>query len=141
MDDYAVIVSGVQQMLEPYADRVRVVELVSLLPVESDVDVLLYDTYSHERVPGPAGAGHRGDRRQGRPLHLAPRGRRSSQEALAKGAQRRACPSRCRAEELVDALERVHRGDVVVSEDPGPDAPRHPEGLAGQGARPQPPGV
>ncbi len=52
MDDYAVIVSGVQQMLAPYADRIQVVELVSLLPVESEIDVLLYDTYSQEQVEG-----------------------------------------------------------------------------------------
>ena len=40
-------------MLAPYADRVRVVELDSLLPVHSDVDVLLYDAFGRERVTGP----------------------------------------------------------------------------------------
>jgi two-component system, NarL family, response regulator LiaR len=53
MNDYEVIVSGLQQMLAPYADRVRVVELDSLLPVHSEVDVLLYDAFGRERVTGP----------------------------------------------------------------------------------------
>ena len=39
MNDYEVVVSGLQTMLAPYADRVRVVELDSLLPVHSPVDV------------------------------------------------------------------------------------------------------
>src|SRR6476659_9893709 len=53
MNDYEVIVAGLQQMLAPYAERVRVVELDSLLPVHSDVDLLLYDAFGRERVSGP----------------------------------------------------------------------------------------
>ena len=53
MNDYEVVVAGLQKMLAPYADRVRVVELDSLLPVHSDVDVLLYDAFGRERVSGP----------------------------------------------------------------------------------------
>ena len=53
MNDYEVVVSGLQKMLAPYADRVRVVELDSLLPVHSQVDVLLYDAFGRERVSGP----------------------------------------------------------------------------------------
>jgi DNA-binding NarL/FixJ family response regulator len=53
MNDYEVVVRGLRTMLEPYADRVRVVELDSQLPVVSDVDVLLYDAFSRERVVGP----------------------------------------------------------------------------------------
>ena len=120
MDDYAVIVSGVQQMLAPYADRVEVVELVSLLPVESEIDVLLYDTYTQEQVEGqpeqviaetPAKV----------VLYTWHLGKGVVSKALAAGAV--ACLSKSlAADELVDALERVHRGDVVVSDDPGPDA-------------------
>src|ERR1051325_8492206 len=53
MNDYEVIVAGLQSMLAPYADRVRVVELDSLLPVHSAIDVLLYDAFGRERVTGP----------------------------------------------------------------------------------------
>ena len=120
MDDYAVIVSGVQQMLAPYDDRVRVVELVSMLPVQSDADVLLYDTYSQEQVSGqpeqviaetPAKV----------VLYTWHLGREVVDKALAAGAK--GCLSKSLpADELVAALERVHAGEVVVSDDPGPGA-------------------
>jgi NarL family two-component system response regulator LiaR len=53
MNDYEVVVQGLRAMLAPYADRLDVVELDSQLPVISDVDVVLYDGFSHERVVGP----------------------------------------------------------------------------------------
>ena len=37
-------------MLAPYAGRVRVVELDSMLPVHSEVDVVLFDAYGRQRV-------------------------------------------------------------------------------------------
>jgi NarL family two-component system response regulator LiaR len=45
VNDYEIVVHGVAAVLEPYRDRVEVVELDSRLPVISDVDVLLYDTF------------------------------------------------------------------------------------------------
>lgn len=45
VNDYAVVVAGVAAALAPYEDRVVVVELDSGLPLESPVDVLLYDTF------------------------------------------------------------------------------------------------
>ena len=121
MDDYAVIVSGVQQMLAPYADRIQVVELVSLLPVESEIDVLLYDTYSQEQVEGqPEQVIAETEAKV--VLYTWHLGKSVVSRALAAGAV--ACLSKSLSgDELVDALERVHRGDVVVSDDPGPDAP------------------
>jgi two-component system, NarL family, response regulator LiaR len=46
VNDYEIVVAGVAAMLAPYADRVSVVELDSSLPVISDVDVILYDTFA-----------------------------------------------------------------------------------------------
>jgi NarL family two-component system response regulator LiaR len=46
VNDYEIVVSGLATMLEPYADRVRIVELDAGLPVLSDVDVVLYDTFA-----------------------------------------------------------------------------------------------
>jgi DNA-binding NarL/FixJ family response regulator len=46
VNDYEIVVSGLATMLEPYADRVRIVELNAGLPVLSDVDVILYDTFA-----------------------------------------------------------------------------------------------
>jgi DNA-binding NarL/FixJ family response regulator len=130
MDDYPVIVSGVKQMLDPYADRVRIVELVSMLPVSADVDLLLYDTYSRERVEGQViEAIKETDAKV--VLYSWNLGREVVSEALAQGAA--GCLSKSvPADELVASLERVHRGEVVVSQDPGPDAPITPEAWPGK---------
>ena len=46
VNDYEIVVAGVAAMLAPYQHRVVVVELDSSLPVISDVDVILYDTFA-----------------------------------------------------------------------------------------------
>ena len=45
VNDYEMVVAGVAAMLSQHPDRVQVVELDSGLPVVSDVDVILYDTF------------------------------------------------------------------------------------------------
>lgn len=45
VNDYEIVVAGVAAVLAPFGDRVRVVELDSGLPVVTDVDVILYDTF------------------------------------------------------------------------------------------------
>jgi DNA-binding NarL/FixJ family response regulator len=130
MDDYSVIVSGVERMLEPFGDRIEIVELVSLLPVESPVDVLLYDTYSRERATGPVEQviAETAAKVVLYTWHLE---EEVVSEALDKGA--RGCLSKALpAEELVRAIEKVHEGSVVVSEDPGPDAPVTPQEWPGK---------
>ena len=120
MDDYAVVVAGLRALLEPYSDRVQVVELDSQVEVESDIDVLLYDGFSRERVVGPVR-----DVVTSTPApvvlftwHLGPE---MVTEALENGMA--GCVSKtATAGELVDALERVHGGEVVVSPDPGEGA-------------------
>ena len=120
MDDYAVVVAGLRALLQPYAERVQVVELDSQVEVVSDIDVLLYDGFSRERVVGPV---RDVVDSTSAPVvlftwHLAPE---MVNEALQNGVA--GCVSKtATAEELVDALEQVHRGDVVVSPDPGADA-------------------
>jgi NarL family two-component system response regulator LiaR len=120
MDDYAVVAAGLRALLEPYAGRVQVVELDSQVPVESDIDVLLYDGFSRERVVGPVR-----EIVQSTPApvvlftwHL---GDEMVAEALEHGMA--GCVSKtATAEELVEALEQAHRGVVVVSPDPGAEA-------------------
>lgn len=130
MDDYAVVLSGLHKMLAPFADRIRVVELDSLLPMESDVDVLLFDGFSRERITGPVERALR--ETQARFVlytwHLVPE---MVEEALAKGAA--GCLSKAlEASALVDAIERVAAGSVVISDDPGPDAPITPRAWPGR---------
>src|SRR6478752_8636114 len=46
VNDYEIVVAGVAAMLAPHRERVSIVELDSNLPVLSDVDVILYDTFA-----------------------------------------------------------------------------------------------
>ena len=119
MNDYEVIVAGLQAMLAPYADRVRVVELDSMLPVHSPVDVLLYDAFGRERVTGPVEQTIAETEAKVviYTWHLDPE---LVEEALAKGAS--ACISKTLdGLDLVAAIEKVHAGSVVISDPPGPD--------------------
>ena len=114
MNDYEVVVAGLQKMLAPYADRVRVVELDSLLPVHSHVDVLLYDAFGRERVTGPVEQVITDTDAKVviYTWHLDPE---LVREALDKGAV--GCLSKTiDALDLVSALEKVHGGSVVVSD-------------------------
>ena len=52
VNDYELVVVGVAALLEPYRDRVQVVELDSNLPVLRDVDVILYDTFGQVQGKG-----------------------------------------------------------------------------------------
>ena len=52
VNDYEIVVAGVAAMLAPHHDRVNVVELDSGLPVVSNVDVILYDTFGQIQGDG-----------------------------------------------------------------------------------------
>jgi len=120
----------VHRMLAPYEGRIHVAELVSNLPVASDVDVLLYDAFSRERVVGPVAQviAETDARVIIYTWQLAPE---LVAEALAAGAA--ACLSKSlAADELVTAIEQVRAGDTVVSADPGPDAEITPEEWPGK---------
>ena len=52
VNDYEIVIAGVAAALAPYRDRVTVVELDSQLPVVSDVDVILYDTFGQVQGDG-----------------------------------------------------------------------------------------
>jgi len=130
MNDYEVVVTGLHHMLEPYEDRIHVVELVSQLLVQSEVDVLLYDAFSRERVVGPVEKVITDTDAKViiYTWHLEPE---FVDEALAKGA--RGCVSKSlAAEDLVAAIEQVHAGETVVSADPGPEATITPEAWPGR---------
>jgi NarL family two-component system response regulator LiaR len=117
MNDYEVVVSGLHTMLAPYADRVRVVELDSLLPVHSAIDVLLYDAFARERVTGPV-EDTIAETDAKVVIYTWHLNAELVAEALGKGAV--ACLSKTLdALDLVAALEKVHAGSVVVSEDHG----------------------
>lgn len=121
-NDYEVVVRGLAAMLEPFADRVSVVELDSRMPVLSDVDVVLYDSFSQPQ----------GDRmelsrltRAGAAVVVYSWNAQPElvQDALRRGAQGYLTKS-LPAHVVVEVLERVARGEVVtetgVEADPAP---------------------
>ncbi len=116
VNDYAIVVAGTARVLEPYADRVKVVELDSRKPVVGKVDVVLYDTFGnpqgaelHPEKLAPAGA-----RFLVFSWNTDPKQVRISFDQGADGYVSKASS----AEELVEAVERVHRGERVT---PGGD--------------------
>ncbi len=118
VDDYDVVVAGVATMLDPYRDRVLVAELDSGKSVEDDVDIALYDSFAQPES----------DQHEIRVLVDNPRARRvavftwnfdpqlisAARELGVSGYLSKALTAR----QLVDALEAVHAGEVVVSTSP-----------------------
>lgn len=115
VDDYELVLVGIAHLFRPYADRVTVVELDPNSPVTVDVDIALYDTFAQSEA----------DQND---LDLLVANPLASKVvvytwcfdpyvvdvALAKGADGYLAKS-LPAGELVDALERVHNGEQVVS--------------------------
>jgi DNA-binding NarL/FixJ family response regulator len=136
VNDYEVVVAGVAHLLDRYRDRVVVTEIDLTEPVAEDVDIALYDNFAQAEA----------DHDDIEALIASPQAQRVVvytwnfdehlvQAALTKGTDgylSKALP----ASDLVDALERVHGGEVVVSEAPnrgrlsvGQDWPGRSEGL------------
>ncbi|HEU4811011.1 MAG TPA: response regulator transcription factor [Nocardioides sp.] len=113
VNDYDIVVAGVAAALAPYAERVTVVELDSGLPVVSDVDVILYDTFGQvqgdtvdleELVQGSDA------RVVVFSWNIQPELVRRTIDKGASGYVSKAST----AEQLVDAIEAVHSGTVVT---------------------------
>ena len=129
MNDYEIVVAGVAAALAPYGERVEVVELDASLPLVSEVDVVLYDTYS-------ATQGHEIDPQgllNGRPARLVVFSWNVQpdlvRESLRRGAAGYVSKS-LSAEGIVAAVEAVHAGKTVVpelAEEQSEDDPRNSE--------------
>ena len=113
VNDYEIVVAGVAAAVAPYADRVEIVELDSSMPVVSDVDVVLYDTFGQAQ----------GDSLDPDDVVLNGTARvvvfswnvtsELVERALAKGVAGYLDKS-LSAEQIVAAIEAVHRGERVV---------------------------
>src|SRR4051795_1570623 len=112
-NDYEIVVAGVAALLAPFEDRIVIVELDSGLPVVSDVDVILYDTFG--QVQG-----------DGVDLEDLVHGTRARviifswnlQPELIEGAIRRGASGyvskALTGEQIVGAVEAVHSGKIVT---------------------------
>lgn len=137
VDDYDIVVKGVANMLDPYRDRVVIAELDSTMPVDDEVDIVLYDSFAqpesdHEEISVLV-ANPRAHRVVVYTWNFHPDLIESARHHGADGYLSKALPAR----ELVAALEAVHSGEEVVSEvaararsAPGLDWPGRGEGLS-----------
>ena len=141
VNDYEIVIAGVAAALAPFTERVQVVELDSQLPVISDVDLILYDTFG--QVQG-----------DGVDLETLVNGGRAKvvifswnvdaelvDRTLARGASGY-LSKELTAEAMIAGLEAVWRGEVVrpAREAPVPNAtvrgvwPGHEHGLSAREA-------
>ena len=113
VNDYEIVVAGIAGVLQGFPERVRVVELDSGLPVGTDADLVLYDSFgqphgAHLDVPGVLGESRA-------KLVIFSWNTQSEvvEESLAVGAAGYISKG-VTGEELVDQLERIHAGETVV---------------------------
>lgn len=136
VNDYELVVAGVAQMLGQFPDRIEVVERIVMGdPVERPVDVALYDTYGRVGIAAPALAELTQEPRVRFvamfSLDLGPAVVAEGRAAGASGFISKALPGPT----IVDALERVARGEEVVVASPsrtptaGLDWPGREDGL------------
>jgi DNA-binding NarL/FixJ family response regulator len=118
VDDYDVVLIGVANMLEQYADRVVVAEMDTNKPVDDPVDIVLYDSFAQPES----------DFEEIGVLVENPRAKRvvvytwNFHPDLIENARRQGVhgylSKTLAARDLVAALEAVHAGQVVVSDPP-----------------------
>jgi len=115
INDYMLVVRGLARMLEPYSDRIEVVELDVHTSAGHSVDIALYDTFSQARMDAPGV-----DRLLADPLvdsvavFTWNMQRMLLDQALAKGVRGYLSKS-LSAKELADALELIKAGELVVA--------------------------
>src|ERR1700712_3108064 len=119
IDDYDIVLIGLAHMFDQYTDRILVAEIDANTKVANVVDIALYDTFAQPEA----------DQNDLSVLIAHPRARRAVvytwnfhpdlvATAMSKGASgylSKTLP----ADALVEALEAIHRGELIVSPSPG----------------------
>jgi NarL family two-component system response regulator LiaR len=123
VNDYELVVVGVAALLQPYSDRVEVVELDSNLPVLRDVDVILYDTFGQVQGRSIDIASLRDGGKAKVAVYSWNLHHELVEESLEAGASGYLSKG-LEADELVESIERIHAGDTVVPSGGGSVTPR-----------------
>lgn len=113
VNDYEIVVAGVAAMLAPHHDRVCVVEVDSGVPVLSDVDVILYDTFGQVQGDGV----DLEDLVDGTDARVVIFSWNLQADLVRRAVERGASGYLSKglsAGEIVDGLEAVHRGETVT---------------------------
>src|SRR3954453_11129514 len=119
VDDYDVVLAGVERMLSGYRDRVAVVEMDANTTVEDNVDIVLYDAFAQPESDQAEIGVLVGNRRASRVVVYT----WNFDPELVETARREGVSGylskTLAAHELVEALEAVHAGEMVISPPPG----------------------
>ena len=118
VNDYELVVVGVAALLEPFRDRVEVVEVDAGLPVLHDVDVILYDTFGAVQGSGVDVAGLVDGGRAKVVIYSWNLQHQLVTESLGAGAAGYLSKG-MDAEALVASIERIHAGKTLVPEGGG----------------------
>ena len=117
VNDYEIVVAGVAALLGRFQDRINVVEIGANKQVESDVDVVLYDTFGQVQGDGI----DLDDLLKGSGAKVAIFSWNLQHDlvdrALALGASGYLSKA-LTAEEIVKGLEAIHRGEIVAETRP-----------------------
>ena len=110
VDDYDVVVQGLARMFEPICDRIEVVEVSTNQPGLERVDIALIDSFALTRDVNEVLAEANAERYVFYSWSLQP----ELIETWARFGIVAFLDKRLTADELADALERIHRGETGV---------------------------
>ena len=118
VDDYDVVLIGVAHMFDRYRDRIVVAEIDATTGLHDQVDIALYDSFAqpesdHEEI-GVLVRNPSARRVVVYTWNFHPDLISSARQQGAHGYLSKALPAR----DLVAALEKVHAGEVVISDPP-----------------------
>jgi two-component system, NarL family, response regulator LiaR len=135
VNDYEVVVHGIASMLRSHVHRIEVVELNASSSVAEPVDIALFDTFTQSRDDGTGIVHLLENPRVDKVVVYTWSTDRALRDASLRLGVSGYLSKRMSASELVNALDMVHKGEVVVSEEPdrlpliGGDWPGREEGL------------
>ncbi len=133
VDDYDVVLLGVAKILDTYRDRVVIAEIDTNRPVEDKVDIVLYDSFAQPESDHAEISTLVDNPNAGKVVFYTWTFQPDLIESATKrgvcGYLSKALPGR----DLVAALERIHAGELVVSEPPGRVRPNVGLDWPGQG--------
>lgn len=113
INDYDIVVEGLAAMLEPFSDRVEIVDLAAGDPPSGPADIALFDTFGGRRTSLERVEAMADDPSLGRVVlytwdlpdaFVSDIGDRAVDAVILKSSS---------GEALVEALERIHRGESV----------------------------
>jgi len=119
VDDYDVVVQGLARMFEPMRDRIEVVEVSTNRPGVERVDIALIDSFAQSRDVNEVLAEANAERYVFYSWSLEP----DLIETWARFGVVGFLDKRLTANELADALERIHHGETGVASADYPPSP------------------